>query len=53
MVFEIRARLTQVMIMAPIMVRRARWLNRAFLCTALAFVFFAVAEADYVIRLPG
>jgi hypothetical protein len=53
MVFEIRARLTQVTIMAPIMVRRARWLNRAFLCTALAFVSFAVAAADYVIRLPG
>jgi hypothetical protein len=44
--FEIRARLTPVTIMAPIMVRRARWLNCAFACTALAFVAFAIGAAD-------
>jgi hypothetical protein len=49
--FEVRARLGQVAIMAPIMVRRAQWVNRAFASTALSFVAFALAAADYVIRL--
>jgi hypothetical protein len=49
--FEVRARLSQVAIMAPIMVRRARWLNRAFASTALSFVAFALAAADYLVRL--
>jgi hypothetical protein len=49
--FEIRARLWQVAIMAPIMVRRARWVNRAFASTALSFVAFALAATDYVVRL--
>jgi hypothetical protein len=51
--FEVRARLAQVAVMAPIMVRRAQWLNRAFACTALAFVSFALAAADYLIRLAS
>ena len=49
--FETRARLAQVTIMAPIIVRRAQWVNRAFASTALAFAFFALAAADYLIRL--
>ena len=49
--FEVRARLGQVAIMAPIMVRRAQWVNRAFASTALSFVAFALAAADYVVRL--
>ncbi len=52
-VFETRARLAQVRIMAPIIVRRANWLNRAFVCTALALGAFALAAADYVIRVAG
>jgi Family of unknown function (DUF5706) len=49
--FETRARLAQVTIMAPIVVRRAQWVNRAFAFTALSFTFFALAAADYLIRL--
>jgi hypothetical protein len=49
--FETRARLAQVTVMAPIMVRRAQWVNRAFASTALAFGFFALTAADYLIRL--
>jgi hypothetical protein len=52
-VLETRARLAQVTVMAPIMVRRAEWLNRAFASTALAFVAFALAATDYLIRLAG
>jgi hypothetical protein len=52
-VFETKARLAQVAIMAPIIVRRARWLNRAFVCTALALGAFALGAVDYVIRLAG
>jgi hypothetical protein len=49
--FETRARLAQVTVIAPIMVRRAQWVNRAFASTALAFGFFALAAVDYLIRL--
>jgi hypothetical protein len=49
--FETRAHLAQVATVAPIMVRRAAWLNGAFACTGLALVSFAVAIADYLIRL--
>lgn len=52
-VFETRARLAQVTIMAPIMVRRARWLNRAFGTTGLLFVCLALAALDYVIRVAA
>ena len=50
---EVRARLTQVAIMSPLMVRRVRWLNRAFAALAVALALFSVAAADYVIRLNG
>jgi hypothetical protein len=49
--FETRSRLTQVTNMAPIMVRRATFLNRAFASTAVALVFFILAAADYLVRL--
>ena len=49
--FETKARLEQVAIMAPLMVKRANWLNAAFGFAALTFVAFALASADYVIRL--
>jgi hypothetical protein len=49
--FEVRARLGQVAVIAPIMVRRAQWVNRAFASTALSFVAFAIAAADYIVRL--
>jgi len=39
--------------MSATMVRRADQLNRAFVCTALALVFFALAVADYLILFPN
>lgn len=49
--WEIRARLTQAAIMAPLMVRRANWLNRSFAATTLSFVSLALTATDYVARL--
>ncbi len=51
--WEIRARLAQATIMAPIMVRRATWVNRAFVTAALTFTFVALAVADYVRLVAG
>lgn len=51
--FETRARLAQVAAMAKIMVKRARWLNLAFASTGVAFIAYAVATADYLIRLSA
>jgi hypothetical protein len=51
--FETRVRLEQVATMAPIMVRRAAWVNRAFGFTALTFVAFALASTDYLVRLAS
>ena len=43
---EARIRLRQVVIMAPIMTRRARWVNRSYLCAVLGLLSFLVAGAS-------
>jgi len=50
--YEAHVRLAHVWGMSVTMVRRADQLNRAFVCTALALVFFALAAADYLILFP-
>lgn len=47
--YEAHVRLAHVWVMSATMVRRADQLNRAFVCTALALVFFALAVADYLV----
>jgi hypothetical protein len=49
--FETHQRLTQVANMAPLMVRRADWLNGAFGFTAATLFCLAVAAIDYALRL--
>ena len=49
--FEAKARLTEVAILAPVLVQRATWVNRAFVLTAGALIALALASADYVVRV--
>jgi hypothetical protein len=50
---ETRIRLLQVATMAPIMRRRANWVNAAYAFSALGFILFVAAGLDYLIELPS
>jgi Family of unknown function (DUF5706) len=50
---ETRIRLLQVATMAPIMRRRANWVNTAYALSALGFVLFVAAGVDYLAELPS
>jgi hypothetical protein len=49
--WEARARLVQAAIISPLILNRAKWLNRGFTLTALGLTFVAVTAADYLSRL--
>jgi hypothetical protein len=50
---ETRARLSQALAMAPNVRRRAWWVNSAFGLIAIALIFFAIAAADYIVRVAA
>lgn len=50
---ETEIRLRQVATMAPIMCRRASWVNAAYATSALGLVLFVAAGISYLIGLPS
>jgi hypothetical protein len=48
---ETRIRLHQAAVMAPIITRRANWVNGAYAGAALGFLFFVTAAITYVVHV--
>lgn len=50
---ETRIRLHQAAVMAPIITRRANWVNGAYAGAALGFLLFVAAAVSYVVQVRG
>lgn len=50
---ETEVRLRQVAVMAPIMTRRANWVNASFLAAGTGFIAFVMTIVVYLLRLAG